>query len=76
MSNSTHSVPQQDYCFGISEEIGAFDQLPKQIREKIMYAKFSISSKTCLNLWRLLHNETQVLKAIEQIEISMEEGKI
>jgi hypothetical protein len=76
MSNATHSSTQFDLRFGWVEEIDAFDKLPKPIREKIMYAKFSISSKMALNLYKMLQNENQVLKAIEQIEEQMEKGVI
>lgn len=72
MTNSTHTAEPTSQ----TEEIQAFDQLPVFLRNRIVNAKYSISSKTVLSLWNVLRNEKGVLQAIEQIEISMEKGEI
>lgn len=76
MSNATHSVDFSSYNMFLEAEIGAFDKLPKFARERIANSPFTISSKTILNLWNALQNESMVIKAIEQIEQQMRDGVI
>lgn len=68
MTNATHSLQQDQFATDFRKEIDCYDNLPPAVRRKIAYAKFSISSKMCLNLYKALRNEEMVLKAIEQIE--------
>lgn len=76
MSNATHSVNALDYAFSTKQEIEAYDALPAEIRTRIANAKYTISSKTALSLWRYLKDIKAVLQAIDQIEVSMEKGEI
>jgi hypothetical protein len=58
------------------EEISAYDALPPELRARIRYAHFTISSKIVLNLYTLTKNSEMCIKAIDQIEQQMAAGVI
>lgn len=76
MSNQTHTVNISNYAFYYRQEIECYDALPRELREKLANAHYTISSKTVLNLYRMTKDVGMCLKAIEQIEEQMAKGII